>query len=80
MRPFSRKIISNKTCCTFSYFCTALQDRVAKLFNKDAALFVPTGTMGNLISGQCYKSLLQHLHASVRLKPALLSMMKEKGG
>ncbi|XP_048759557.1 uncharacterized protein LOC125669151 [Ostrea edulis] len=28
----------------------ALQDRIAKLFNKEAALFVPTGTMGNLIS------------------------------
>ncbi|XP_064636159.1 uncharacterized protein LOC135493114 [Lineus longissimus] len=27
-----------------------LQEKVAKLFNKEAALFVPTGTMGNLIS------------------------------
>ena len=64
MRPFSREIISNNIC-TFSYFCIALQDRVAKLFNKEAALFVPTGTMGNLISGQCYKSMLQHLRASL---------------
>ncbi|XP_061191803.1 uncharacterized protein LOC133200083 [Saccostrea echinata] len=28
----------------------ALQDRIAKLFDKEAALFVPTGTMGNLVS------------------------------
>lgn len=28
----------------------ALQDRVAKMFNMEAALYVPTGTMGNLIS------------------------------
>ncbi|XP_062620019.1 E3 ubiquitin-protein ligase TRAF7-like [Saccostrea cucullata] len=28
----------------------ALQDRVARLFDKEAALFVPTGTMGNLVS------------------------------
>ena len=29
----------------------ALQKNVADMFGKEAALFVPTGTMGNLISG-----------------------------
>ncbi len=28
-----------------------LQRRVAEMFRMDAGLFVPTGTMGNLISG-----------------------------
>lgn len=36
----------------FYFACIALQNRIAKLFDKEAALFVPTGTMGNLISGQ----------------------------
>jgi threonine aldolase len=28
-----------------------LEAKVAKLFNKEASLFVPSGTMGNLIAG-----------------------------
>ena len=37
---------------------TALQNRVAKLFGKEAALFVPSGTMGNLISGMMMGNIL----------------------
>ncbi|XP_074648020.1 uncharacterized protein LOC141903687 isoform X3 [Tubulanus polymorphus] len=32
----------------------SLQDRCAKLFGKEAALFIPTGTMGNLIALMVY--------------------------
>ena len=32
-------------------FSPALQDKAAELTGKDAALFVPSGTMGNLASG-----------------------------
>ena len=31
-----------------------LQDRIADLLNKEAALFVPSGTMGNQISINCH--------------------------
>lgn len=30
-----------------------LETRSAKLFGKEAALFVPSGTMGNLLAGEC---------------------------
>lgn len=30
----------------------ALEERVAKLFEKEAAVFLPSGTMGNLIAGK----------------------------
>lgn len=30
-----------------------LQDRCAKLFEKEAALFVPSGTMANLLASEC---------------------------
>ncbi len=40
----------------YVYFCEfffiELQDTVAKMFKKEAALFVPSGTMGNLVSGK----------------------------
>jgi len=29
----------------------ALEERVAKLFNKEAAIFLTTGTLGNVIAG-----------------------------
>lgn len=31
-----------------------LEERVAKLFAKEAAIFLPTGTMGNLIAGKSF--------------------------
>jgi len=34
---------------------SALEDRCAKMFNKESAMFVPTATMGNLI---CCKFVL----------------------
>ena len=33
------------------FFSSALQEKAAELTGKDAALFVPSGTMGNLASG-----------------------------
>lgn len=30
----------------------ALEERCAKLFNKEAAVFVPSGTMGNLLASK----------------------------
>lgn len=50
-------LIHHLLSCKFVYYIffilhVALQNRIAKLFDKEAALFVPTGTMGNLISGQ----------------------------
>ena len=33
---------------------SALQKRVADMFNKESALFVPSGTMANLIAGMCF--------------------------
>lgn len=36
-----------------------LQSRVAALLGKEAALFVPSGTMANLIAGNCSLSVLQ---------------------
>ena len=38
-----------------NHFPSALQERIATLFGKEAALIVPTGTMGNLISGEICK-------------------------
>lgn len=31
-----------------------LEDRSAKLFGKEAALFIPSGTMGNLLAGEVF--------------------------
>ena len=42
---------TDKTCKKFLYI-TELQNHMAELFGKEAALFVPSGTMGNLISGR----------------------------
>ena len=35
-----------------TFLLSALQERCAKMFGKEAALLVPTGTMGNLISSK----------------------------
>ncbi|KAK6165966.1 hypothetical protein SNE40_022768 [Patella caerulea] len=45
---------------------TKLQEKCAKLFGKDAALFVPSGTMGNLISvmAHCQTRLLEAIVGS----------------
>ncbi|XP_055959479.1 uncharacterized protein LOC126832293 [Patella vulgata] len=45
---------------------TKLQEKCAKLFGKDAALFVPSGTMGNLISvmAHCQSRLLEAIVGS----------------
>ena len=36
-----------------------MQDYVANLFGKEAALFVASGTMGNLISSTCSREFLK---------------------
>lgn len=41
-------------------FSPALQNKAAELTGKDAALFVPSGTMGNLASGIYGHSPLNH--------------------
>ena len=41
-----RRTVSSCELC----WCLDLQDSMAELFGKEAALFVPSGTMGNLIS------------------------------
>ena len=39
---------------------SALQKRVADMFNKESALFVPSGTMANLIAGMCFAHEYTH--------------------
>ena len=37
-----------------AYFInSALEERVAKMMGKEAGLYVPSGTMGNLIGSEC---------------------------
>lgn len=61
----------------FCFACIALQNRIAKLFDKEAALFVPTGTMGNLISGQyqCFINFVAVYKGSNSSKFAAIFMM-----
>ena len=44
---FLRCLYSNSV----TFFSSVLQEKAAELTGKDAALFVPSGTMGNLASG-----------------------------
>ena len=41
----------------FFYFFSELQRRCAELFGTEAALLLPTGTMGNLIASMCFIAL-----------------------
>lgn len=61
----------------FCFACIALQNRIAKLFDKEAALFVPTGTMGNLISGQyqCFINFVDVYKGSNSYEFAAIFMM-----
>lgn len=49
------------TLFCFVFFFPELQKVVADLFGMEAALFVPTGTMSNLIAGKIYNVKINHI-------------------
>ena len=52
---------------------SALQQNVADMFNKESALFVPSGTMANLIAGMCFAHEYTHFKdhgANVECSPS----------
>ena len=51
---------NNIVCCDFF---PELQNYMAELFGKEAALFVPSGTMGNLICGMYIYTCIWNIHA-----------------
>jgi len=42
----------NNHCVFYVLLFSELESKMAKMFGKEAALFVPSGTMGNLIGGK----------------------------
>lgn len=55
---------------------TELERRSAEIFGKEAALFVPSGTMANLISGKCYvNSFWMHSFIELELRFNILSKL-----